>query len=156
MARQFIATLRTNPHRCQHAGRPPPVAARPPLHAADLPQIPVRAPAAVRRAVAVALATVADAHAATEIVPVPVPVNALRGGTYVPTANGLRFERARVVTDAVASGTQTVGARVTITRLRLGGPAVAHGRLTLRSTETTTRITGTVGGRRVALRVSAP
>ena len=153
MIREFIANLRTDPQRCRHAGRPPPVARRPALRAAGLPRPRVRAPATVRRAVAVALATVADAKAATEIAPVPVAVNALRGGTYVPTANGLRFERARVVTDAVASGTQTIGSRVTVTRLRLSGPAVLRSRLTLRSTRTTTRITGTVGGRRVALRV---
>jgi hypothetical protein len=153
MIREFIANLRSDPQRCRHAGRPPPVARRPALRAAGLPRPRVRAPATVRRAVAVALATVADAKAATEIAPVPVAVNALRGGTYVPTANGLRFERARVVTDAVASGTQTIGSRVTVTRLRLSGPAVLRSRLTLRSTRTTTRITGTVGGRRVALRV---
>jgi pimeloyl-ACP methyl ester carboxylesterase len=156
MIRQFIATLRTDPHRCRHAGTPLPVAARPALHAARLPQIRVSAPSAVRRAVAVALATVADAQAATEIAPIPIPVSALRGGTYVPTAHGLRIVRARVVTDAVASGTQTVGSRVTVTRLRLSGPAVGQCRLTIRSTPTTTRIRGTVGGRRIALRVTTP
>jgi hypothetical protein len=145
-----------DPHRCRHAGTPLPVAARPALHAARLPQIRVSAPSAVRRAVAVALATVADAQAATEIAPIPIPVSALRGGTYVPTAHGLRIVRARVVTDAVASGTQTVGSRVTVTRLRLSGPAVGQCRLTIRSTPTTTRIRGTVGGRRIALRVTTP
>jgi hypothetical protein len=84
---------------------------------------------------------------------VPVPVNALRGGTYVPTANGLRFESARVVTDALASGTQTNGRYGTLTRLRLSGPAVARAVLRLRSAGRTTRITGRVGSHRVALRV---
>jgi pimeloyl-ACP methyl ester carboxylesterase len=153
MVRDFIETLRTDANRCKHAGSPPPVAARPALRAAGLPRVRVRASAAVRRAVAVALATVADARAATEIAPVPVPVDALRGGTYVPAASGLRFEAARVVTDAVASGTQKNGPRGTVTRLRLSGPAVPHALLTLRSAGRTTRITGTVGRRRVALRV---
>jgi hypothetical protein len=153
MIRQFIATLRTDPQHCRHAGRPLPVAARPALRAAGLPKVRVSAPAAVRRAVAVALATVADAQAATEIAPVPLPVSALRGGTYVPTAHGLRFVRARVVTDAVASGTQTTTPRLTITRLQLSGPAVPHARLTLRSEGATTRITGTVSGRRITLRI---
>jgi pimeloyl-ACP methyl ester carboxylesterase len=155
MARQFIATLRTDPDRCQHARRPPPVAARPALHAAELPQVPLRASTVARQAVAVALATVADARAVTAIAPVPIPVSALLGGTYVPTANGRRFVRARVVTDAVASGTQTIGSPVTVTRLRLSRPAVGHAQLTLRSVGETTRITGTVGKRRVALLVTS-
>jgi pimeloyl-ACP methyl ester carboxylesterase len=154
MIRQFIATLRTNPLRCRNAGRPPVVALRPALRAADLPGIRVRAPAAVRRVVAVALATVADAKAVTAIAPIPVPLSALRGGTYVPTAHGLRFARARVVTDAVASGSQITRSRVTVTRLRLRGPAVVHAQLTLLTAGPATRITGMVGRRRVHLRLT--
>ena len=93
MVRDFIQTLRTDPNRCKHGGSPPPVAVRPALHAAGLPRVPVRASAAVRRAVAVALATVADARAATEIAPVPVPVNALRGGTYASACTYQRIFR---------------------------------------------------------------
>ena len=153
MVRQFISTLRTNPHRCKHAGRPPPVAPPPALHAAGLPRVRVKAPAVVRRVVAVALATVADAKAVTAIAPISVPLNALRGGTYLPTANGLRFDRTRVVTDAIASGTQTTSSRGTVTRLRLHGSAIARSQLTLRSTRKSTRITGTVGRRHVNLRL---
>jgi hypothetical protein len=60
---------------------------------------------------------------------------------------------ARVVTDAVASGTQIIRSRVTVTRLRLSGPAVVPSRLTLRSSPMTTRITGTVGLRRMNVRI---
>ena len=78
---------------------------------------------------------------------------ALRGGTYVPTDQGVRFEAARVVTDAVASGEQ----KRDRTRLRLRGRGVPRAKLMLRSAGTTTRVTGTVAGRRVALTVpSAP
>jgi hypothetical protein len=153
MIRQFIATLRTDPQRCRHSGTPLPVAARPALHAAGLPPVRVNAPAAVRRAIAVALATVANAQAATGIAPIPLPVSALRGGAYIPTSHGLRIVYARVVTDAVASGTQIIRSRVTVTRLRLSGPAVVPSRLTLRSSPMTTRITGTVGLRRMNVRI---
>jgi hypothetical protein len=67
----------------------------------------------------------------------------------------VRFVDARVVTDATASGTQTIGRRGTRTRLRLRGRGVPPARLTLVSAGTTTRGTGTGGGRRVALRVAS-
>jgi hypothetical protein len=52
------------------------------------------------------------------------------------------------VTDAVADGTGT--------RMRLRGRGVPRARLTLRTAGQTTRITGTVAGRRVDLRVASP
>ena len=71
------------------------------------------------------------------------------------TEDGVRFEAARVVTDAVAYGTQEIGRRATRTRLRLRGRGVRPVQLTLRSNTTITRITETVAGRRVALRVAS-
>lgn len=155
MAIDFVKHLRTDPDRCRHAGSPPAVIGRPALLAADLPPIEARAAAPVRRAVAIALATVADARAAIETAPAPIPVPALRGGSYVPTEHGIRLEAARVVTDAVAHGTQEIGRRVTRTRLRLRGRGVPPAQLTVRSNATITRITGTVAGRRVALHVAS-
>jgi hypothetical protein len=77
----------------------------------------------------------------------------LARGTYVVSQDRVRFLNARVVTDATANGTQTIDRRTTRTRLRLRGHGVPPAQLTLRSTGTTTTITGTVAGRRVALRI---
>jgi transposase IS116/IS110/IS902 family protein len=63
MALDFIRHLKTNPNHCRQAGRPPRVVGRPALRAAQLPLPRVRAAARVRRAVAVALATLADERA---------------------------------------------------------------------------------------------
>jgi hypothetical protein len=106
----------------------------------------------VRRAVGVALATLADARTAAAYSGIAGPLDALRGGTYVATQHRVRFVNARVVTDATADGTQTIGRRATRTRLRLRGHGVPPAQLTLTTAGTTTRITGTVAGRRVALR----
>jgi hypothetical protein len=152
MAIDFVQHLRTDANRCAADGSPPTVAGRPALHAAQLPPTALRAAAPVRRAVSVALATLADAQAAAGLTG---PVDALRGGTYVVGERRVRFIGARIVTDAIADGTQHVGRRTTRTRLRLRGPGVPVSQLTLRSTGATTRITGTVAGRRVALRVPA-
>jgi hypothetical protein len=89
-----------------------------------LTPVTVPASASVQRAVAIALATVADARAAADIARLPGRVGALRGGSYVLTEDGVRFEAARVVTDAVAYGTQEIGRRATRTRLRLRGRGV--------------------------------
>jgi hypothetical protein len=67
----------------------------------------------------------------------------------------VRFVNARVVTDASANGTQTIGRGATRTRLQLRGHGVPPAQLTLLSAGTTTRITGTVAGRRVALRIGS-
>jgi hypothetical protein len=145
MAIDFIRHLRTDPDRCRRAGSPPAVVGRPARRAADLP-------APVRRAVAVALATIADAQAVAEFAQIG-RFDALRASGYVATKRGLRIKGARVVRDAAADGTLRIRRRGTRTRLRLRGPAVPPARLTLRSAGTTTRITGTVAGRRLALRV---
>jgi hypothetical protein len=82
-------------------------------------------------------------------------LDALRGGTYIVGQDRVRFVAARVVTDAIASGTGTVGRRVTRTRLRLRRRGVPPARLALRSAGRTTRVTGTVAGHRVALRFAS-
>ena len=153
MAIDFIRHLRTDPYRCRRAGSPPAVVGRPARRAADLPPPAGRAPAPVRRAVAVALATIADAQAVAEFAQIIGRFDALRAGRYAATKRGLRI--ARVVRDAAANGTLRIRRRATRARLRLRGRGVPPARLTLRSAGTTTRITGTVAGRRVALRVAS-
>jgi pimeloyl-ACP methyl ester carboxylesterase len=148
MAVDFVRHLKTDPDRCLDAGRPPAVAGRPARRAADLPAFDLEAPGPVRRAVAVALATLADVRATADMAQMLGTAGALRGGSYVMTDRGVRLQAARVVTDAVADGTGT--------RMRLRGRGVPRARLTLRSAGSTTRITGTVAGRRVDLRVASP
>ncbi len=155
MAIDFIKHLKTDPNRCRHAGRPPTVVGRPALHAAELPSPSVRAATPVRRAVGVALATLSDARTAAAYSGMTGPIDALRGGTYVVSERRVRFANARVVKDAIANGTQTIGRRETHTRLRLRGQGVPPAQLTLTSGGTTTRVTGTVAGRRVALRLAS-
>jgi hypothetical protein len=156
MAIDFIEHLKTDVDRCRHAGRPPAVVGRPALHAAQLPLAPVRATGPVRRAVAVALATLADARTAAAFGGMAGQLDALRGGTYVARQSTVRFVDARVVTDATADGTQEIGSRATRARLRLHGHGVPAAQLTLVSAGSIIRVTGTVAGRRVALRFSAP
>ena len=155
MAIDFIRNLRTDPGRCRRAGSPPAVVGRPARQAAGLPLPALRAPTPVRRAVAVALATIADAQSVAEYAQIIGRFDALRAGGYVATKRALRIKGARVVTDATANGTLEIRPSGTLTRLRLSGPAVPPARLTLRSAGTTTRITGTVGGRPVALQVAS-
>jgi pimeloyl-ACP methyl ester carboxylesterase len=142
MAIDFIEHLTTDPDRCRHAGRPPVVAGRPARHAAQL------ATGGVRRAIAVAVATVADARTAATYSGMTGRLDALRGGTYVVSEKRVRFAGARVVTDARADGTLELGSG--IARLRLRGRGVPRAVLTL----TATRAIGTVAGRRVDLRIS--
>jgi pimeloyl-ACP methyl ester carboxylesterase len=154
MAIAFIQRLRTNPNRCLHAGRPPRVVGRPALRAAQLRAPAVRAAAPVRRAVRVALATLADERTAADYSGMTGVIDALRGGTYVVAPNQVRFVGARVVTDAAASGTLEIGRRSTRARLGLRGRGVPRSRLVLRTAGRTTRITGTVGGRHVDVGVT--
>ena len=107
----------------------------------------------VRRAVGVALATIADARMAAAASGLDGTLDALRGGTYVVSQDRVRFVHARVVSDAFADGTQTTGRRMSRARLQLHGAGVPAAQLTLRTAKTTTRITGTVAGQRVALRL---
>jgi hypothetical protein len=155
MAIDFIRHLWTDPRRCRHAGRPPAVVGRPARRAAHLPAPAVCAPARVRRAVAVALATIADAESVARYAQFIGRFDALRGGRYVATKRQLRIEGARVVADATASGALENRGRRTRARLHLKGLGVPRARLTLRSAGGATRISGTVGGRRVALRVGS-
>jgi hypothetical protein len=125
------------------------------MRAAQLRLPRVHAAARVRRAVAVALATLADERALVAYSDMSGTLDALRGGTYIVRQDRVRFVAARVVTDATANGTETIGRRVTRTRLRLRGRGVPSARLALRSAGTTTRVTGTVAGQRVALRFAS-
>jgi pimeloyl-ACP methyl ester carboxylesterase len=153
MALDFIRRLRTNADRCRHAGRPPAVIGRPARRAAALSGLPVHATEPVRRAVGVALATIADARMAAAASGLDGTLDALRGGTYVVSQDRVRFVHARAVSDAFADGTQTTGRRTSRARLQLHGAGVPAAQLTLRTAKTTTRITGTVAGQRVALRL---
>jgi hypothetical protein len=155
MALDFIRHLRTDPDRCRHAGHPPAVIGRPARRAAQLSDLPVHATAPVRRAVGVALATIADSRMAAVSSGLGGTLDALRGGTYEATQNKVRFVNARVVTDATATGTQTVVGGSTHTRLQLRGHGVPPARLTLTSTATTTRVTGTIAGRHVTLQLAS-
>jgi hypothetical protein len=153
MAIDFVEHLTTEPNRCRHAGRPLAVAARLALHATQL-ALP-RLHAAVRRAVAVALATLADERTIAAYSRRTGILDALRGATYVVGQDRVRFVAARVVTDATADGTRQVGPRGTRTTLRLRGPGVPSSQLTLDAGRRTTRISGTVGGNRVAVRLAS-
>jgi hypothetical protein len=154
MAIAFIEHLRTNSNRWRHAGRPPQVVRRPALRAAQLRLPRLHAAAPVRRAVRVALATLADERTAAAYSGMTGVIDALRGGTYVVAPNRVRFVGARVVTDAAASGTLEIGRRSTHAQLRLRGRGVPRSRLALRTVRRTTRITGTVGHRHVHVRVT--
>ena len=150
MALDFVEHLRTDANRCRDDGRPPAVFARPARRAAQTASlVPGHAPARVRRTVGVALATIADARSTVQYTGLDGTLDALRGGTYEVSGEGVRFTGARVVRDAVVDGTQQ-GARAD---LRVRGDGVAPARLQLRIGESSTRVTGTVGGRRVALSV---
>jgi pimeloyl-ACP methyl ester carboxylesterase len=151
MALDFIRHLTTDPNRCRHAGHPPVVVGRPALRAVQLPLPRVHAAMPVRRAVAVALATLADERALVAYSDLSGTLDALRSGTYIVGQDRVRFVAARVVTDATATGTETIGRRVTRTTLRLRGRGVPPARLALRSAGRTTRVTGTVAGQHVAL-----
>lgn len=153
MALDFVAHLKTDPNRCLHAGRPPAVVGRPALRAAQLRLPRVHAAVPVRRAVSVALATLADERAVAAYSGLTGTIDALRGGTYVVSQDRVRFVAARVVTDATADGTLHISRRATRARLRLLGHGVPRSRLVLRTAGRTTRITGTVGRRQVDVRV---
>ena len=108
----------------------------------------------VRRALAVALATLADEQAIAAYSGLTGTIDALRGGTYTVSQDRVRFVAARVVSDATADGTLQKRRRGTRARLRLGGPGVPRSRLALRTAGSTTHITGTVGRRRVDVRLT--
>ena len=121
------------------------------MRAAQLPLPRVHAAMPVRRAVAVALATLAEERALVAYSDLSGTLDALRGGTYIVGQDRVRFVAARVVIDATATGTETISRRVTRTRLRLRGRGVSPARLALSSAGRTTRVTGTVAGQHMAL-----
>jgi pimeloyl-ACP methyl ester carboxylesterase len=155
MAVDFVKRLKTNPNRCRHAGRPPPVIGRPARRAAQLRLPDVHAALPVKRAVAVALATLADERSIAGYSGMTGTLDALRGGTYVVGHGAVRFAGARVVGDAAATGALERAGGIRKARLRLEGRGVRRSRLALRIARGRTHITGRVGGRRVDLRVSA-
>jgi hypothetical protein len=89
----------------------PSVAGHPALRPAQLRTPAVHAASPVRRAVGVALATLADERAVTAYSGMTGTIDALRGGTYVVGPNRVRFVAVRVVTDAVAYGTLNISRR---------------------------------------------
>jgi pimeloyl-ACP methyl ester carboxylesterase len=132
LANRFVETLTADPLACAHDGAPPAVAPRAPLRAAEL-ALPAVAGATPRqrRAVALVLATLADADEQAQPVAAFGAADGLRGGSYVADrAGGVRFVGVRVVVDARVSGTESptpaggIGAA-----LRLTGRGVAAGRL---------------------------
>lgn len=123
MAIEFVERLATDADRCRTAGSPPAVAARPPLRVSDLRG---------NRARAVARATAADALATAEVTQLFGVVGGLRGGTYTATRTGIRIDKARVVTDAVADGTLRLDGNTAVVRLRVRGRTVEPTRITLR------------------------
>ena len=155
MAIAFVEHLKTNPRRCRHAGHPPAVIRRPARRAAQLRLPDVHAAAPVRRAVAVALATLADERQIATFSGMTGTLDALRGGTYVVAPGRVRFVGARVVSDAAATGSLEIGPRARNALLRLRGRGVARSRLALRSAGEATHVTGKVGRRHVDVRVPA-
>jgi pimeloyl-ACP methyl ester carboxylesterase len=154
MALDFVEHLKTDAKRCVHAGRPPAVVGRPALRAAQLRLPRVHAALPVRRAIAVALATLADERAIAAYSGLTGTIDALRGGTYDVGQDRVRFIAARVVTDALADGTLHVRSRDTRASLQLRGRGVPRSQLALRAAGGTTRITGTVARRHVDVRVT--
>jgi pimeloyl-ACP methyl ester carboxylesterase len=154
MAIDFVEHLTTDTKRCLHAGHPPAVVGRPPLHAAGLRLPRLASALPVRRAVAVALATLADEREIVAYSGLTGTIDALRGGTYVVGKNRVRFAAARVVTDATADGTLTISRRGARARLRLRGRGVPRSLLAIRTARRTTHITGTVGRRHVDVRLT--
>jgi hypothetical protein len=153
MAIHFVEHLKTDRNRCRHAGQPPAVIRRPPRHAAQLALPHVHAAPSVRRAVAVALATLVDERRIATYSGMTGTIDALRGGTYVVAPNRVRFDRARVVTDAVTSGTLEIDGHSRRADLQLHGHGIPRSHLLLRTAGKTTRVTGTVGRRHVDVRV---
>ena len=154
MAIDFIERLTTNPNRCLRAGRPPTVVGRPALRASQLGLPRVHAAMPVRRAIAVALATLADERMLVAYSGLTGTLDGLRGGTYVVGANRARFVAARVVTDAAADGTLRIGRASSRARLRLRGPGVPRSRLDLRVTANAVDVSGSVGNRHVHVRLT--
>jgi pimeloyl-ACP methyl ester carboxylesterase len=155
MAIDFVKHLRTDPDRCRHAGRPPAVIRRPARQAAQLRLPHVNAGVPVRRAIAVALATLVDERRIATYSHMTGTLDALRGGTYVVLPGRVRFVDARIVTDAAANGALEIGNHARRARLRLHGRGVPPSRLVLRTARKKTHITGKVGSRHVDVRVPA-
>lgn len=127
----FIKTLNMNAGDCAGTGTPPAVTAPQPLSAADIQPVPGTAPPAVRQAVGLVLATVADFTNQSGIFSLWGSAAGLRGGTYTAQSDGsFALDAVRVVKDAMIDGTVTLGgAGGGSAALTLGGPGVENGTL---------------------------
>jgi pimeloyl-ACP methyl ester carboxylesterase len=130
VALRFVATLNVDKPACAGTGTPPPVAARSPRVATELPLVRGRGTAAQRRALSLVTATAADLNDQAQALGNWNAANGLRGGRYVTTPKGVRLAGVRVVRDARVSGVvvPSDGGGVTGT-LRLSGPGIAGGQL---------------------------
>jgi pimeloyl-ACP methyl ester carboxylesterase len=131
VALRFVATLKVNKPACAGTGAPPPVAARAPRKAAELPLVRGQGTPAQRRALSLIVATAADMKDQSQALGIWSAANGLRGGRYVVTPKGeVRLEGVRVVGDAAVSGAlMTSNAGDVKGTLRLGGPGVSRGQL---------------------------
>ena len=113
MALDFIRHLKTNPNHCRHAGRPPRVVGRPPCAPRNW-----RSRACTQRRECAERSRSHWPRSPTSGHSSPTATSAARSTRCVaePTSSARTAcgsWRARVVTDAIASGTETVGRRVT-------------------------------------------
>jgi pimeloyl-ACP methyl ester carboxylesterase len=154
VALRFIATLEVNPRACAGTGTPPPVAARAPRRAAELPLVRAEATRAERRALALVVATAGDLVEQAGILEIWGSAGGLRGGRYVAAAGGVRLLAVRVVRDARVSGTLALTSRGGLEgTLRPAGPGVPDGRLQVElAPDGSGRATGILDGRHVDLR----
>jgi len=129
-ALRFVATLKVDARVCAGTGASPPVAGRAPRVAAELARVQSRATPAVRRALALVVATAADLDDQSQSLGTWNGANGLRGGHYVMTPTGVRLDAIRVVRDAHVSGVLVASDEGGVTgTLRLAGAAVPSGRL---------------------------
>jgi pimeloyl-ACP methyl ester carboxylesterase len=130
VALRFVATLTVNKLACAGTGAPPPVAARAPRVAAELPLVGGGGTPVQRRALALVVATAADMKDQSQTLRTWSAANALRGGRYVAAKGGVQLDSVRVVRDATVSGVLVPTDSGDVTgALRLSGRGVADGRL---------------------------
>jgi hypothetical protein len=155
---RFVRTLTANAEACAGTGAPPPISARAPIRAADLPLVRGQGTRAQRRALGLIFATNADMQEQATAFGPWGSARGLRGGRYVARADGrVRLIGARVVRDARVSGVLAAGERGVTGALRLSGRGVANGRLQVRlSAAGHGRATGTLAGQHVDLGFAAP
>jgi len=98
------------------------------------------------------IATVTDQQVQSGFLEAFSSASALRGGRYVARGERVGLEHVRVVRDATTSGELTTTSQGITGTLRLTGPAIADGRLSVRLTlDGRGTATGTLDGRPVRL-----